>query len=179
MAKIKLYWSRLKYDIDQETYKAAKVQITGDENAELRNEAQTGMDTFDAHYCKRKIEEGILNLQHSMHKFFVSVTRDEDDKQTEDEEQTEVASVETSEASNKIDLDNTTWTLEFDFDARRAVNESGLAVAIHRYIVLNILQEWTKIAMPAMESNYLQRLLAEENRIKSIAYRKEAPILAD
>lgn len=165
---IKLYWNYLKFDIDQETFKAAKVQITGDENAEIRNEAQTGITDFDKYYCIKKIEEAIVGVRHILHKFFSSVTR------TEPSGTSETIVDDSDQYLKNVQY----WELAFEFDGRRSVDSEGLAHEIHKYVVLNVLQEWSKIAMPTMEKNYYERLIAEENRIKAMCFRKEEPILS-
>lgn len=71
-----MLWKYIKYEIDQETWKDAKVRITGDANAEILNEAQTGVDSFDVNYCYRKVEQGLMNLQDVLHKFFVGFAQD-------------------------------------------------------------------------------------------------------
>lgn len=164
---IKLYWNYLKFDIDQETFKAAKVQITGDENAEIRNEAQTGITDFDKYYCIKKIEEAIVGVRHILHKFFSSVTR------TEPSGTSETIVDDSDQYLKNVQY----WELAFEFDGRRSVDSEGLAHEIHKYVVLNVLQEWSKIAMPTMEKNYYERLIVEENRIKAMCFRKEEPTL--
>lgn len=76
--EIKLGWKYIKYEIDQETWKSAKVRITGDANAEVLNEAQTGIDQFDVNYCYRKVEQGLMNLQDILHKFFVGYRQEKE-----------------------------------------------------------------------------------------------------
>lgn len=167
---IKLYWNYLKFDIDQETFKAAKVQITGDENAEIRNEAQTGITDFDKFYCIKKIEEAIVGVRHILHRFFVGVTRVEPGSVGGGGKSIE-------ENSDQYLKNVQYWQLGFEFDGRRSVDSEGLAHEIHKYVVLNVLQEWSKIAMPTMEKNYYERLIVEENRIKAMCFRKEEPTL--
>lgn len=174
LEKITLYWNHIKYDIDQETFKAAKVQIMGDENAEVRNEAQTGEAIFDVYYCKRKVEEALVGVKHILHRFFATMTRVVPSSIPGSE-----GSLETGEEnSDKFFKKTSAWELYFVFDGRRAVNADALAHEIHKYVVLNVLQEWSKIAMPTMEKNYYERLIAEENRIKAMCFRKEEPILS-
>ena len=160
-----LYWKDIKYGIDQETWKAAKVQMAGDANAEARNDAQTGGNSFDVNYCRRKVEEGLMNLQNALHDFFVGYKSGTGKEATSAVEATD----------NTLDQTSTVWQIELSLDDRRNVNEKLLAVEMNKYLVLNVCQEWAKMAMPAMVTQYMDRLLVEENRIKAICYRKEAP----
>lgn len=186
---ITLYWRYLKYDIDQETWKAAKCHITDDALAEVLNEAQTGIDSFDHDFCQRKIEQALMGLQDSLHRFFLSYKRSsEPDPITEAVTETTVETVANRDedglgSKNDAGADDTlqrdqSWTIELQFDGRRNVNAKLLASELHKYVVLYVLQEWAKMALPVMEQNYVQRMILEEQRIKRIAYRKEPPVLA-
>ena len=161
-SSISLEWKYIKYDIDQETYKAGNLFITGEENAEVRNEAQTGISDFDQNFCRRKIEQALLNLQEIMHKFFDTISRS--------------ANNETEELTgNALSTGTDKWTISLNIGDRRQVDSYSLGNVMHKYIVLYVLQEWAKIALPALEKNYVERMLAEENRIKTIIYRKTEP----
>lgn len=186
---IKLYWKYLKYDIDQETWKAAKCHITDDALAEVLNEAQTGIDTFDYHFCQRKIEQAMMGLQDALHRFFIMYThatldKDEqhpgtvrpvDDVGNRDEDG--LGSKNDAQSDDTLYGDDY-WIIKLQFDGRRNINSQLLATELHKYVVLYVLQEWAKMALPVMEQNYIQRMMLEEQRIKRIAYRKEPPVLA-
>ena len=163
--QIELLWSWLKYDIDQETQKAAKCLITNDPSGEITMEAQTADDQFDMDYCKRKVTEGCMKLQDALHMFFTGI-KFFDDK-----------SAEISLASNdRLLHDAAKWQINLsNFGSRRNVNSTLLANELHQYIVLYVLQEWCKMTHPTMEQNYVSRLTAEELRVKNIVYRKEVP----
>ena len=160
-----LKWDWLKYDIDQETQKAAKCLITNDPSGEYVQEAQTADDQFDMDYCKRKITEGCMKLQDVLHQFFTDIT--------------------IKNGNTPITLDNTDtllhtatqWIITLDnFGTRRNVNSTLLTNELHQYVVLYVLQEWCKMTHPTMEKNYLERLVDEETRVKNICYRKEVPV---
>lgn len=178
---ITLLWTNLKYDIDQETWKAAKCHITEDSLAEVLNEAQTGIDTFDEHYCKRKIEQALMGLQDILHRFFVKYehgTGTSDTAEGTPADDDDRGDLNTATADNELEADDTEWVITLEFDGRRNINAKLLATELHKYVVLYVLQEWSKMALPVMEQNYMQRMTLEENRIKRIAYRKEPPVLA-
>lgn len=162
---ITLKWAWLKYDIDQETQKAAKCLITNDPSGELTMEAQTADDQFDMDYCKRKITEGCMKLQDALHAFFTGIKVYNGN--------TEI----TIAADDTLLHDADKWVITLDnFGTRRNVGETLLANELHQYIVLYVLQEWCKMTHPTMEKNYYERLVAEELRVKNIAYRKEVPV---
>lgn len=176
---IKLYWKSLKNEIDAETWKAGKCYITEDQ-AEKRAEAQVGNDLLDINYCYRKIEQGIMNLQDIAHKFFVEFNRYEiptidltaegaPSAQSGDED------LITDNADNKLKNKVDYWTITLRFGDRQHVDTNLLATELHKYVVLNVLQEWCKIANPTLTAEYVNRLNAEEVRVKSIMYRKEEP----
>lgn len=186
---ITLKWPYIKYDVDQETWKTAKCHITDPALAESQNEAQTGIDTFDIHYCKRKIEQALMNLQDLLHKFFVSYTHTHyapdgeggtdpvyvTDPTSPDADG--MGSDDSEDADDSLLADDEDWQINLSFDGRRNINAKLLASVLHKYVVLYILQEWAKMALPTMEQNYIQRGQLEEVRIKQICYRKEAPVL--
>lgn len=159
--------------------------------AEVLNEAQTGIDTFDEHYCKRKIEQALMGLQDMLHRFFVSYEHGSIDKAEVDyidgEREPDAQSVDDYDgmgskndgitADDELEISTEGWTIDLQFDGRRNVNAKLLASELHKYVVLYVLQEWSKMALPVMEQNYVQRMVLEEQRIKRIAYRKEPPVL--
>jgi hypothetical protein len=116
------------------------------------------MDDFDCNFCLRKIEQALVNLQVLMLKFFSSISRQDE------------SGNEATLDGNMLSTTTEKWVLSFDFSGRRLVDEISLANVMHRYIVLYVLQEWAKIAFPALEKGYVERMLAEEERIKAIIY---------
>ena len=97
-----------------------------------------------------------------MHKFFDTISRS--------------ANNETEELTgNALSTGTDKWTISLKIGGRRNVDAYALGNVMHKYIVLYVLQEWAKIALPALEKNYVERMLAEENRIKTIIYRKTEP----
>lgn len=153
---IDLEWKYLKYDIDSETWKAARVHITDKTDPEIMNEAQSGTDQLDVDYCIRKCNQGVSNLLDVIHKFVTVATTDQ---------------------TNTLDRDTTKWTISITFDGRRNIDSKALANTFHNYVVLNVLQEWAKMAIPDMENTYVQRMAEERLKIQRIVYRKEAPVL--
>ena len=220
---IKLLWKYIKYEVDQETWKGAKVRITGDANADVLNEAQTGVDAFDRNYCYRKIEQGLMNLQDVLHKFFVGFTSSYerplavgDRVSFEYQEETtygyitsiyedtitgatmctiriegeqgdihtpfdldDVTRADEEDGNNVLDNQSEYWMFELTFDDRRNIDAQLLASELHKYLVFNVLQEWAKMALPAMAEDYKKRTEEEKNRVKAICYRKECPELDD
>ena len=83
--------------------------------------------------------------------------------------------------NNKLDTTITAWEVELSFDERRQkVNKMLFASELNHYLELNVLSEWSKIALPAgLEEDYVARLTACETNIRRIAYRKEEPLLDD
>lgn len=219
--EIKLLWKYIKYEVDQETWKSAKVRITGDANAEILNEAQTGVDQFDQNYCYRKVEQGLMNLQDILHKFFVSYTPQYErplavgdhvayqyvDGSTTVKGTGVISNINTSGSTtydvipdgetsalahdftsdqleriagdNTLDNQSTYWIVNLQFDGRRNVDDSLLASELHKYVVFNVLQEWSKMAIPTIAEEYKKRTEEEANRVRAICYRKESPELDD
>jgi hypothetical protein len=99
-----------------------------------------------------------------MHKFITAISRSAKDE-------TETLT------GNALSTETDTWTISLNIGDRRQVDSFYLSNVMHKYIVLYVLQEWAKIALPALEKNYVERMLAEENRIKTIIYRKTEPTL--
>jgi hypothetical protein len=151
---IVLQWKYLKYDIDQETWKCGNCQITS-ENAEVRSEAQTGEDSFDRNYCQRKIDEGVGRVRNILHKF----CRDYGEY-----------------GEDSLETDKTSWHLQLEMDGRRSVGSHDVASAVHRYIVMYVLSEWTKMALPSMSEAYMGKLSDSEVYLRRITWRKNEPV---
>lgn len=85
------------------------------------------------------------------------------------------------ELNNKLDTTTTAWELELSFDERRQrINEKLFVSELNHYLELNVLSEWSKIALPAgMEQDYISRQTVCETNIRRIAFRKEEPLLDD
>lgn len=161
---ITLKWDWLKYDIDQETMKAGKCIITGDVSGDLTAEAQTDDSEFDIDYCKRKVTEGCLKAEDTLHKFFRGLDVYAD------------GNVINLSSDNTLLHNAEEWVISLDgFGDRRNVDSKLLAGELHQYVILYVLQEWCKIALPQMEKDYLERFAAEDARIRSIIYRKKEP----
>lgn len=103
-----------------------------------------------------------------------------DDTYTVDEDDF-VRIVKKGELNNKLDTTITAWEVELSFDERRQkINEMLFTSELNHYLELNVLSEWSKIAMPAgMEQSYATRLAACVTNIRRVAYRKEEPLLDD
>ena len=85
------------------------------------------------------------------------------------------------ELNNKLDTTTTAWELELSFDERRQrINEMLFASELNHYLELNVLNEWSKIALPAsLEQGFATRMAVCAANIRRIAYRKEEPLLDD
>jgi len=160
---IQVEWKWLKYYIDQETSKSARCIITDNATYDLAMEAQTDNGQFDSDFCKRKVTEGCGKLKDTLYKFF-------------DGFKVFNGSTEIGTAGDAALLDADKWQISFaNFGERRDVNEQLLNSEVSQYLALYVLQEWSKVAQPKMEENYVARIAAEEIRIKSIIYRKKEP----
>lgn len=171
--RIVLKWKYLKYDIDLETWKSAKTYITAGEDEEKLehiSEAQSSDDEWDRNYCIMKVEESLSNIHDILHKFMLTENGDGDGLGDKDS-----AASDNSFNSGFTSNDEQEWALTFAFDGRRNVNARLLALSLHRFVVLYVLQEWAKIANNGMEENYVSRLESEANKLREIAYRKETP----
>lgn len=73
---------------------------------------------------------------------------------------------------NNVDF----WELDFGtFGERQNVDGNLLTNLLHKYVVLNVLQEWSKLTNPQITKEYMDRMIAESISIKRTIYRKEEP----
>jgi hypothetical protein len=179
--EIRLHWKYLKYSIDIETWKSAKTHITTQsdvEKLEQLSEAQSGEDKCDVNFCMMKVEESFVNLHDILHKFFIGWSEEVGKDADADNAFTDLIRTTYDENENETDTeipDDKGWSIKLAFGKRRNVEARLLAMAIHRFVVCHVLQEWAKIAANGLEDDYVSRMESEANRLREIAYRKEVP----
>lgn len=154
---ITLKWKFIKYEIDFETWKAAKTRIT--DNPELQSEAQAGLDREDANFCQLKIKEAVAHLNDMLHRFVNFSNR--------------------TAGNDAITGLDKQWQFDLTFNGRRSINPDSLASEMHHYVAYYVLREWSKLALPDMHQAYDARCVEERERITTLVYRKDAPLLAD
>lgn len=88
----------------------------------------------------------------------------------------EITVLYTEEINDKLHNNVDYWELSFGvFRKRQNVDMNLLSVMLHKYVVLNVLQEWSKITNPGLTKEYYERLNNEVAAIKRLIYRKEEP----
>lgn len=141
---IGLKWSDIAYDIDQQTWRLAKVRITDDE---LADSAQTdeGESVRDA--VMRFAEEGNAELRVLL-------------------EDRLKKSANGSDSSLNDNLVN--WVYQFADGVD--IDERSMALLMHRFVVSHVLWKWCRIYMPDTAEAYSQDKAEAGAGVKNLAW---------
>lgn len=142
---VELRWSDIVYDIDQQTWRLAKVRITDDE---LADSAQTdeGESVRDA--VMRFAEEGNAELRVLL----------------EDRLNGSANGSDSSLCDNLV-----SWMYQFAEGVD--IDERSMALLMHRFVVSHVLWKWCRIYMPDTAETYNQDKAEAGAGIKNLAWK--------
>jgi hypothetical protein len=149
---IELKWNEIRYDVDQQTWRLAKIRITDDE---LRDLAQSDGRQSPKDVVLRSAEEGNALLR-SLLSSRLAVTE----------------SVVGNDALNQ-QTESWIYTLK---DGAYKTDERSLAILMHRFVVAYALYRWSILFYPDSVSVFSSEMAEAESKIKEEAYNSSAPL---
>jgi hypothetical protein len=146
---ITINWKDIRYDVDQQTWRLAKIRISDDE---LRDDAQSDGRQSPMDVVRRASEEGNALLCQIL--------------------STRISPVGWCAADDSLGEGG--WSY-FVNDGPYMTDERSLAILMHRYVVAYVLYRWSILFYPDSVSLFSSEMAEAERRIKEGAYNSSAP----
>lgn len=149
---IQLKYNYLVHDIDQWTYRLAKIRIADDE---IRNEAQSSNISTDITFYRRKIEEAIARLM------VILAGR--------------ITKTGTT-ANSDLNTSKTTWTFAFN-GSIYYTSLQAIANIMHKYVVRSVIVDWARTYAPEAIASLEAELEQLKQDVITESFRRKSPVI--
>jgi hypothetical protein len=140
---ITIKWKDIRYDVEQQTWRLAKMRIT---DAELKDDAQADQDTSPNDVVLRFAEEGNAKVHALLLPRIIkygSVLSDD-----------------------SLDKSITAWEYMVD----KCIDERSVAILIHKFVVSYILYKWSQIYFPDSTQAFATDMADAEQALNKETY---------
>jgi len=152
---ITLQYKYIKHDIDQWTYRMAKVRV---ENEDIRNEAQSSSVSTDESFYRRKIVEAIAHIRTML--------------------KNRLSTVKNGTGNDTLSLNAASWQITLSDDSY-SCDAQAMSDLMHKYIVRSVITEWALTYAPDAVASVTAETEGLKQQILTEAYNRKYPVLSE